>query len=278
MSFGLAPPHALVNGGPMPPPSLQPRRLIVLSLFVGAFGLRLAGQVTETPQTMAPGDFLLKVDAISLGLNPDSPAPNQYRALGLGWALLSGGITKNVDFEFGTQVFVQDTYDRALGSNRTHSGVGDFTFRTKWTFWRDSTLDQAAAIIPYVNLPTHSAVTGNGHTEGGLILPWSSHMGPGLNAGAMAEIDELRNAANTRYDTRLYASGVIQAEVLGKLSGYAEATLGTSTAGSGSSWGTLNAGATLSASSNFQWDYEIGRVLGPSARSWVQTLRFRWKL
>jgi hypothetical protein len=264
----------------MPPSPLpQTRRLISLCLFVCAFGPRLAGQVTETPQTMAPGDFLLRVDALSLGLNPDSPAPNEYRALGVGWALLSGGVSKSLDFEFGTQFFVQDTYDQGQGSNQTHSGIGDFTFRTKWTFWRDSTLDQAAALIPYVNLPTHSSVTGtNGHAEGGLILPWAMQVGPGLHAGAMAEVDELRNAANTRYDTRLYASGVFQFDILGKLSGYGEATLATSTAGSTSSYGTLNAGATLSMSSNFQWDYEIGCVLGPSASAWVQTLRFRWKL
>ena len=47
-------------------------------------------------------------------------------------------------------------------------------------------------------------------------------MGPGLNAGAMAEVDELRNAANTRYDTRLYFSGVLQFDILGKLGGYAK--------------------------------------------------------
>lgn len=263
----------------MPPTPLpQPRRLILLCLLLGAFGLRLAGQVTETPQTIAPGKFLLRVDALSLGLDPDSPAPNEYRALGVGWALLSGGITNNLDFEVGTQVFVQDTYDQGAGANQTHSGIGDLSLRTKWTFWRDSTLDQAAAIIPYVNLPTHSEVGGDGHAEGGLILPWSMKMGPGLNGGAMAEIDELRNAANTRYDTRLYFSGVLQFDILGKLGGYTEATLATSTAGSSSSYGTLNAGATLSISSNFQWDYEIGKVLGPSASAWVQTLRFRWKL
>ena len=71
---------------------------------------------------------------------------------------------------------------------------------------------------------------------------------------------------------------VLQAKLAGKLGAYGEVTLATSTAGSATTWGTLNAGATLSVSSNFQWDFEVGRVLGPTAQSWVETLRFRWKI
>jgi hypothetical protein len=262
----------------MPPP-LPPRliRSCLLLLVAAAGGVRLAAQVTETPDTIPPGQFLLRVDAISAGLDPNSPAPNQARALGVAWPLLAGGITQDVDFEFGTQFFVQDTAD-LLGDNKTHSGIGEFTLRSKWTFWRDSDSQQAAALIPYVNLPTRSQVAGNGHTEGGLILPWAVQINPDVTAGAMAEMDELRNVANTRYETRLYASGVLQAKIAGKLGAYGEVTLATSTAGSATTWGTLNAGATLSASSNFQWDFEVGRVLGPTAQSWVETLRFRWKI
>jgi hypothetical protein len=273
----LAAREALVNRGGMPLAPRFGRLPIPLLLLVVAFGCRLHAQVTETPQTIEPGKFLLKVDALSLGLNPDSSASNQVRALGVGWALISAGITKDIDFELGTQLFVQDTYLKD-NTNQTQSGIGEFTLRSKWTFWRDAASDESAALIPYVNLPNHSQVGGNGHTEGGLILPWATQISPGVTAGAMAEWDELRNVANTRYDTRLYTSAVIQAEVLGKLGAYAEATLATSTAGSASTWGSLNAGATLAASGNFQWDFEVGRVLGPSARSWVQTLRFRWKL
>jgi hypothetical protein len=252
-------------------------RLSLLLLGVAGSTLRLGAQVTETPQTIEPGKFLLRVDAISVGLNPDSSAANEVRALGVGWALISGGITQDVDFELGTQLFIQDTYQQGA-ANQTHSGIGEFTLRSKWTFWRDPSGDESAALIPYINLPTRSQVGGNGHTEGGLILPWAMKIGPGVTAGAMAEWDELRNVANTRYDARLYTSAVLSAEILGKLSGYGEATFATSTAGTSSTWGTLNGGATLAVSDNFQWDFEIGRVLGPSARAWVETLRFRWKL
>ena len=189
--------------------------------------------MTETPQTIDPGKFLLRVNALSLGVNPDSSAPNQYRALGLGWALLSAGITKDLDIETGTQIFVQDTY-QYKGLNQTHSGIGDLSLRSKWTFWRGADYDEAAAVIPYVNLPINSTVTGNGMAEGGLIVPWSMQMGTAVKAGAMAEWDEVRNIANTRYETRLSGSGVLQFDVVGIVGVYGEATLATSTEGSSS--------------------------------------------
>ena len=94
----------------------------------------------------------------------------------------------------------------------------------------------------------------------------------------MVEWDDRRNAADTRYESDFSGSCVIQADVVGIVGAYGEVNVGTSTAGSSTSWGTLNAGATLSPSKNFQWDLELGRVLGPSATKWVETLRFRWKL
>jgi hypothetical protein len=260
-----------------PTPWFRGSRLAFLIPLFTAFVLRVSAQVTETPQTMAPGDVLLRVDAITVGVDQDTSAPNQYRTVGAGWALLSTGLDKTLDVEVGTQLYVRDDY-QLLGSNHSSSGLGDITVRSKWTFWQDSSQDEAVALIPYVDLPNHNEVGGNGHTEGGLIMPWAMQVAPGVKAGAMGEVDELRNVANTRYDTRLYASAYLQATVLGKLGAYGEATASTSTGGGSSTWATVNLGATLSASSNFQWDYEIGRVVGPSATQWTQTLRFRWKL
>ena len=245
-------------------------------LFVAVSGIRLPAQMTETPETIAPGKFLLRMDAITVGVNPDTSAPNQYRATGAGWALLSTGLASDLDIEVGTQVYVRDTY-QVSGANHTQSGIGAVSLRSKWTFWENADKTDSVALIPYVTLPTHNEVGGSGHTEGGLIMPWESQLAPGLKAGAMAEVDELRNVADTRYDTRLFGSGFLQFNLLDKLGVYGEATLGSSTGGSSASWGTLNAGATLSVSSNFQWDYEIGRLIGPSATQWNQTLRFRWK-
>ncbi len=237
----------------------------------------LLAQVTEIPQTIGPGSVLMRMDAISLGLDPDTTAPNQYKAVAVGTTLVSAGLTSTLDVEVGAQLFLQDTFSEG-GSDHTESGIGDLTLRTKWEFWRDPASGEAAAIIPYVMVPTDSSAVGNNSLEGGLILPWSADIAAGTKAAAMVEWDEFRNVANTRYDTRWYGSAFIKWDLGQTFGAYAEATLSDSTAGSSSFAGTLGGGATLSVSKNFQWDFEESKVLGSGRSSWTEVLRFRWKI
>ena len=253
------------------PPALA-AALLALACATG-----LRAQVTEVPQTIEPGGVLMRMDAISLGIQPDTSAPNQYKALGLGTTLVSAGLTSSVDLEVGTQLFIRDTFSES-GADHTESGIGDVLIQPKWTFWRDASSGQAAAVIPYVLLPTDSKAVGNDSLEYGVIVPWSMDIGPGVKAAAMAEWDELRNVANTRYDTRLYGSAYIKWDLQGRLSAYAEATLSDSTAGSSTFAGTVGAGATLATSKFFEWDFEASKVLGPGRSAWAEVIRFRWRI
>ncbi len=258
-------------------PRLNPAALASVLLTAAGLAPGLRAQVTETTQTIDPGSVLMRMDAISLGIKPDTTAPNQYKALALGTTIVSAGLTNTVDAEVGAQLFLRDTFSQN-GSDHTDSGVGDVTLRAKWTFWRDPSSGMAAAVIPYVMLPTNSSAVGNNAVEGGLILPWSMDIAAGTKAAAMVEWDEFRNVANTRYDSRWYASAYLKWELGSTLGAYAETTLSDSTAGSSTFSGTLGAGATLSVSRNFQWDFEASRVLGSGRSAWAETLRFRWKI
>jgi len=256
------------------------RRLAAPALLLGvawAGPAVLEAQVTEVPQTIEPGHVLLRMNAISVGLAADTAAPNQYQGLALGTALVSAGLTDSVDVEVGTQLYLRAT-GSVNGIDQTHSGIGGLTLRPKWTFLRDPTTRQQAAIIPYLILPTHSNAVGNKAVQGGVILPWSVDLGGGAAAGAMFEWDEFRNPADTRYDTRWYASGYVKWSFGQLLSAYAETTLSTSTAGSSTSTGTVGGGATLSLSKNFQWDFEVSKVVGTGRNAWAEELRFRWML
>ena len=237
----------------------------------------LRAQVTETTKTIEPGGLEMRMDAISLGISPDTTAPNQYKALALGTTILSAGLTNTVDMEFGAQFFLRDTFSTA-GTDHTESGIGDITLRPKWTFWRDPSSGQAAAIVPFVMLPTNSKSVGNNSVEGGVILPWSMDVALGTKAAAMVEWDEFRNVANTRYDTRWYGSAYLKWDLGSTLGAYAETTLSDSTAGSSSFAGTIGGGATLNLHSNFVWDLEVSKVLGHGRNAWAEVLRFRWKI
>jgi hypothetical protein len=254
------------------------RTLALLSLSAAlAPAPRLLAQVTETTQTIAPGGVEMRMDAISLGVDPDTTAPNQYRLLAVGTTLISAGLLDNWDAEVGTQLFLRNTYTVG-GEDETESGIGDVSLRTKWTFWRDPSSGQALAIVPYVMVPTDSKAVGNSSVEGGVILPWSMDIAAGAKAAAMFEWDELRNVADTRYDTRWYGSAYLKWELGSTLGAYVETTLSDSTAGSGTAEATIGAGATLSVSKSFIWDFEVSRVAGSGRSAWSEVLRFRWKI
>ena len=45
--------------------------------------LPLRAQVTDTPQTIEPGKFFLRMDAVTVGINRDKLEPAKYTAVGL---------------------------------------------------------------------------------------------------------------------------------------------------------------------------------------------------
>jgi hypothetical protein len=255
---------------------LPPMKLTRLLVFLTAIAAPLAAQVTETPDTIAPGKFFMRMEAISVGINRDSSAPNTFTALGLATTVLSTGITQNVDAQVGLQFFARQKY-QYRGTSTTHSGLGDVTLRSKWTFWRDTQLGAAAAVIPYIKIPTSTGGVGNDHFEGGVIFPWAMSLGSGTVAGAMASWDILRNDANDGYDSRWLTTGFLRQHIVGPFAAYAEATFGVSSASSSSFAGGMGAGATWDFSKTLQFDYGASKGVGNRATDWQHALRVRWE-
>lgn len=235
----------------------------------------LCAQVTEVPQTIEPGKFFLRMDAVTVGINRDKLEPAKYTALGLASSILSIGMTRDVDVQVGAQFFIRETY-QYHGSRSSRSGWGDTSFRTKWTFWRDDAAGAAMAVIPYVKIPSKVTGIGNNHAEGGFIVPWSKALGAGSAAGAMFQWDVLRNDQNDGYDSRWFASAFVRQHIVGGLGAYAETTLEVSSASSSSFLGTLGGGLTFDFSKGFQLDYGLSRGLGGRATDWLSVLRLRW--
>ncbi|MEY2882120.1 MAG: hypothetical protein RLZZ15_4500 [Verrucomicrobiota bacterium] len=249
------------------------KRLFPLAL-VFAFA-PLAAQVTETPQTIEPGKFFLRMDAVTVGVNRDRTEPAKFTALGLASSILSIGMTENTDVQVGAQFFVRQTF-QVRGSRTTRSGWGDTAVRAKWRFWRDDAGGASAAVIPFVKIPSRATGIGNNHVEGGVIVPWLKTLGAGGAVGAMAEWDLVRNDNNNGYDSRWFASAYARQHIVGGFGAYAEATLGISSASSSSFAGSAGAGVTFDFSKRVQLDYGVSRGLGGRATDWLSVLRLRW--
>jgi len=241
--------------------------IIVAALLVASPAM---AQITEWPTTVAPGRFLLEMDAISLTLDKD--AGGKYTGFGAASTFLSTGLAHNWDIQIGAELFLSQKYEGGSFTDR-NLGIGDVYVRTKWRFFEDAETGTAIAILPYVKFPTNSGGVGNKSTEGGLIVPWSTTLIGGFNFNAMAELDFLRNDADDGYDTNWYASASLSRPLTKAVGFYGEVALGK-TSGSSATEGVMGGGVTVAISDRTWWDFAVYRGISRDAADWNHVIRF----
>lgn len=240
-------------------------------LLCGALGT-LSAQITEWPTTVEPGRFLIEMDALTLTL--DKGEGYKYTGFGAASTFLTTGLTHNWDVQVGAELFISQKLD-ASGLTERDSGIGDVYVRTKWRFYENTETGTAAAILPYVKIPTNSGGVGNESMEGGVIFPWTTGLPGGLNIAAMAELDFLRNDDDTGYDTYWYASASLSRPLTKLLGIYGEVALGKSS-GAAEAEGLMGAGVTLTLSDNVWWDFAVYKGISSGAADSTQVLRFNY--
>jgi hypothetical protein len=245
------------------------RRLAVTTALLGAAAAARA-QITEVPQTVSPGHFLLEMDALNLTVNRDGS--DRYTALGVATTLVTTGLTANLDVQLGAEVFIDQKIESGSFTDR-RSGIGDVYARMKWKFFDQA--GTAVALLPYLKVPTNSGGVGNDAVEGGLIVPWSTQLPTGLEVAAMGEVDFKRNPADNGYDTFLYASAFAKQPLVGGFALYGEATVGKSSGGEPFA-STLGGGVTFNVTSHLWWDYAVYKGVSNGAADWNHVLRFNF--
>ncbi len=243
-------------------------------LFVVA-AARLSAQVTESPHTIKPGKFLVEVDAIKLSFGRADAAGNKYDGLAVAQGVLSVGLTQTIDLQLGVDFFLRERVE-FRGARDSRSGLGDLTFRTKWTFWHDDQLG-TAALIPHVRMPTGTGGVGSKAVEGGLIIPWATGVGAGITAGAMLHWDLVRNDDDNGYDSRFLVTAFAQRNLTGNLGIYGEAALQAASTGLSDWAGSVGVGATWQLTTSIQLDYEVLRGLNARASDWTHVWRVNWE-
>ncbi len=247
------------------------RHSLVLASLLLAAGWAGA-QITEHPATVAPGRFLIEMDALSLTL--DREGGGKYTAVGAGSVFLSTGLTENWDVQVGAELFISQKFESG-GFSERNSGIGDLYVRTKYRFYDDPETGTMIALLPYVKIPTNSGGVGNDALEGGFIVPWSTNLVGGLHCDVMAELDFLRNDNDDGYDTYWYASASLSRSLTKAVGLYGEVAVGKSS-GASASEGILGAGVTLAVSENTWWDFAVYKGLSRGAADWNHVVRFNF--
>lgn len=237
--------------------------------------LPLVAQITETPHTIAPGKVLFEIDGLRLSYDRADAAGNKHTAMAVASTIVSAGITQTFDVQIGADLFLRETVE-FRGARDSSSGIGDVSFRIKWTFWRDERRGMALAVIPYVRLPTSTGAVGTDHVEGGFIVPWAKKLGEGVSAGAMLQWDHRRNDANDGYDAHWTLAAFGQRALTKRLSVYGEVELALTSASASSTQGLVGVGALFELTQWLQLDYELLRGVNSRAPEWTHVLRVNW--
>lgn len=202
----------------------------------------------NSPYTVDAGRFQYETDLAVFGRgNADGVLTRDWTIID---PTLKLGLTNTVDAELQVT-----PYQSAASSGApTVSGQGDSVARLKWNVLGDDGGDVAAALIPYVKLPTARSGLGNGRVEGGLIVPVSIAAPAGLTVIVMPEADVLKNAANDGYHGAFDFLVNVSHPIDARWTGYAEIFASRDWQGGERPVYTLDCALTFAITPTLQWD------------------------
>jgi hypothetical protein len=93
----------------------------------------LAAQVSEAPTTVAPGQWLLEADVVAVAFDRHTVRQDSshYRSTTVGSTLLSTGLGRKLDVQFGLELWREERTTGA-GLEQSDRGCGDGWLRAKW--------------------------------------------------------------------------------------------------------------------------------------------------
>jgi hypothetical protein len=133
-------------------------------------------------------------------------------------------------------------------------GFGDMEVRLKYNLWGNDGGDTAMAVMPFIKLPTANADLGNGHVEGGLIVPFAFAVPGDWSCAIMGEIDLVRDEDGGGYYPVGLASATASHGITESVAGFLEIVGIFSAETSDDIEAYFNAGLTWTPAANWQLD------------------------
>lgn len=133
------------------------------------------------------------------------------------------GVTNNADVELNVAPFVGvHNFDSATTALSTLWGVGDTFLRAKINLWGNDGGLSAAALIPYVKIPSAPLGIGDGAVEEGLIAPIAFSLPNKFSLLLVPEIDALKDSEGGDRHANLVFDVNLSREVIKNVTAFAE--------------------------------------------------------
>jgi len=217
--------------------------------------------LTESPYTVDAGHVQVEMDLVAYARDEAGGARAES------WAVapinMKLGLTHSADLQVIVETHRRDRLtDLATGARSEARGVGDVTVRLKRNLWGNDGGGTAAALMPFVKVPTADGALGNGSVEGGLIAPLTVAMPAGFGLGIMGEADWLEDADGDGHHLEWIGTATVGRDVAGPFGAFVEIAAAARPAREGKEIVTLDLGVTAALTPNAQLDG--GVLLGVS--------------
>ena len=214
---------------------------------------------TESPYTVDAGHFQFEADVLSFSLDRENPerSDEQVKSYAIMPVNFKIGLTNRIDIQFVFETYnIVHTRGRNEDGIRTseyQDGFGDITTRLKFNVIGNDGGKLALGIMPYIKIPTNQDHLGNGHVEGGVIVPVGYELPRGFSIYAMTQLDIVWDDDHNKYFQQFVNTVTVGHKLIGNLDGYVEFFSAFNSRGT--PWeGTVDAGLTYGATENIQLD------------------------
>jgi hypothetical protein len=196
---------------------------------------------TESPITVDKGHVQVEIDFVNVTQTAAS-----IRSYGFGAVNAKLGLRDNVDLQLVSQVHERTK----VGTLTTTSTLPDVMARLKVNLWGNDGGKTAAALMPFVTVPTESG----GSVEGGLIVPLAVELGRGWGFGTMSELDLVRSETSASHQLNVVHSVTFGHDLTSTVGMYGELAAELRNAAVKTVATTANTGLTLRVGGNLQFD------------------------
>jgi hypothetical protein len=240
--------------------------------------LSLSAQVSESPTTVQPGQWLLEADVVAVAFDRHTVRQDSmhYRSTTLGATTLSTGLNEKFDVQFGLELWREEQTTGA-GLNEQGRGRGDSWLRCQWNFSGNETLGPAWALLPYLKLPLADEAVGNGRTEPGVALIYGRPLDGERVLNAMLGVDWLEDGPGRRAPAYFGSVAVTWSCGVGTAC-YVETIVSVDDRATRDWTGEFGAGLTWATKAGVSFDLAVYAGLTRSSPDWTPVFRLVWPL
>jgi hypothetical protein len=210
---------------------------------------------TDSPMTLDPGAF--QIETGSFDFTKDREGGVTTRTWTIGETEFRYGLDSSKDIQLSIDPWIH----QHSSDGTSHEGFGDIGMRMKWNFWGDDGGTTAFGMIPYLTIPTRTAVSDDAW-ESGVGFPLSVQFSDKWNLGVEGLVARAWDHVEDDHEWKMQHSITLSYNITKTIGVFAEYVGVT---GAGTYQASADVGMSWNLTNNFACDFMVAGGLSDAA-------------